>query len=150
MPQWKKILSRQSLLCLISLYSHLIIGQETGKFGWSNGKACHTIEQETQHDRSISFPHISVAMVVSLTFLLIWSAFFSNVLKQKLFEAFSFSLLFFIGLKGRTIYRFFFRLWFDPYCNLCLLLPLFVCTCVVIFCNKNILKQRVCILSSLH
>ena len=31
---------------------------------------------------------------------------------------------------------------FDPYCNLCLLIPLFVCTFVVTFCNKSMLKRK--------
>ena len=30
-----------------------------------------------------------------------------------------------------------------PYCNLRLLIPLFVCTYVVIFCNRNMLKQKI-------
>ena len=41
-------------------------------------------------------------------------------------------------MKGRTIY--FIRV--DPYCNLRLLLSLFVCSCVVIVRNKNILKRK--------
>ena len=44
-------------------------------------------------------------------------------------------------MKGRTIYLFWYLL-FDTYCKLRLLLPFFVCTYVVIFRNKNMLKRN--------